>query len=260
MEVKMSNILDIFESEGLVITDDVKNYLAEREKKIAAIRQLANQFSEGKTQKEVVEKIGTALAGIVGLGGKAVVLAADGQTTLAYQRYKYDAEKIYQIDKFTAVAGTGTVAFIQDIVKFFELEIYFIQASKSNGTFVSPNGKANILANLVKNIIVFPLYYGIGIGFLLAVYDPKEDEARLFDISPFGSISEKNILANGSGWREVDAILEDRYQELGGINMDRKNLKWLAKRAINMAIKKNVFCGGKKLLYMVDQYGARRVR
>jgi 20S proteasome alpha/beta subunit len=256
----MSNILDVFESEGLVITDDVKSYLAEREKKITAIRRLADQFSEGKTKEDIAEKIGTALGGIIGLGGKAAILAADGQTTLGYQRYKLDDEKIYQIDRYTAVAGTGTVAFIQDIVKFFELEVYFIQASKSEGTFVSPNGKANILANLVKNIIVLPLYFGIGVGFLLAVYDPKDDESRLFDVSPFGSISEKNILANGSGWREVDAILEDRYEELGGRDMNRKNLKWLAKRAINMAIKKNVFCGGEKLLYMIDKYGARRAR
>jgi len=256
----MANILDIFESEGLVITDDVKSYLAEREKKIAAVRQLAIQFSEGKTQKDIMKKIGTALAGIIGLGGKAAILAADGQTTWGDQRYRLDAEKIYQIDKFTAVAGTGTVAFIQDIVKFFELEVYFIQASKGDGTFISPKGKANILASLVKSIIVLPLYYGIGVGFLLAVCDPKDDEARLFDISPFGSISEKDILANGSGTPWAEAILEDRYEELGGVNMDRKNLKWLAKRAINMAIKKNVFCGGKKLLYMVDKYGARRVR
>lgn len=253
-------ILDVFEKEGLTITDDVKKYLRERERKIEAARQLANQFAEGKTQKEIEEKIGTALAGIIGLGGKAVVLAADGQTSLGPYKYQMDSEKIYQIDKFTAVAGTGTVAFIQDIVRFFELEIYFIQASKSDGTFVSPKGKVNILSDFMKNIMALDLYFGIGVGFLLAVYDPKDEEARLFQFDSFGAWGERDIAAHGCGFHYVDAILEDRYEELGGKDMNRKNLKWLAKRAIGMAIKKNVFCGGKKLLYMIDKYGARRTR
>ena len=187
-------------------------------------------------------------------------MGADGQMSLGDQKIG-GFKKIFEIDKYTAVGITGSVAFLQDIVKIFEAEVNFIQMSKSDNTFISPSGKANILASLVKQIIVFPLVYGIGVGFLLGVYDPKDDEARLFEIGSFGSVieSEKNIVANGCGRNWVYSVLEDNYQKLGGINMNRKDLLRLMERAIGSAVRNDTFCGHPKLFYAIDKDGASEI-
>lgn len=258
---KMSDVFsDILKKEASASTINAERYITGRAAKIKAANELAMQFSEGKRPKDIIAETATALGGIVGKNGKAVIIGADGQTSAGYMKIQTDTKKIHVIDKYTVVAGTGAVAFIQDIVKIFEADIKFIQYSKGDGTVISPNGKVNILSSLVRSIMALELYFGIGAGFLLGVYDPKDDEARLFHLDSFGAVTEKDIAAHGCGTPYIQAILEDRYEELGGKDMNQDNLARLMKRALKIAIKIDVFCGGKKLLYIVDKYEARSVR
>lgn len=247
----MMNVLD---ANGLA-----ERYLLTREKRIKAAQNSGRQFFEGKSFETVKMETGTAIGGIVGAKGKVVILGADGQMTSGYQKIG-GFKKIFEIDKYTVVGITGSVAFLQDIVKIFEAEVNFIQMFKSDGMLISPSGKANILASLVKQIIVFPLVYGIGVGFLLGIYDPKDDEARLFEIGSLGSVleSKKNFAAAGCGRDWVYSVLEDNYQKLGGINMNKKNLLGLMRRAIGSAVRNDTFCGRPKLFYVIDKSGARR--
>lgn len=235
--------------------------ISEESGSIERARNSVTQFFEGKSRETIIRETGTAMGGIVGAGGKIVILGADGQMTSGYQKVK-GFKKIFEIDKYTAVGTTGSVAFLQDVVKIFEAEVNFIQMSKSNDTYISPSGKATILSDLVKSVIMLPLHYGIGMGFLLAIYNPKDDEARLFEIGPLGSIVEpkNNIAADGCGRDWVYSVLEDSYKKLGGIDMDKKNLLRLIKRAIGSAVRNDIYCGSPKLFYLVDKNGARRVK
>ena len=231
------------------------------ERRILDAQKSVTQFFQGKSPEQIKLETGTAIGGAVGVKGKAVILGADGQMTSGYQKMK-GFDKLFEIDKYTAVGITGTVAFLQDIVKIFSAEVNFIQMYRSDGTFISPSGKANILASLVKQVIVLPLVYGIGLGFLLGLYDPKDDEARLFEIGTCGEIIEnKNKLAaDGCGKDWVYSVLEDNYQKLGGVNIKRKDLLRLMRRAIGSAIRNDTYCGAPSLFYLVDKNGTRRVR
>lgn len=255
----MENILDVFQREGLGYTKDLKDYLAERASLINAAKEASIKFSN-RPVNDVRADIGTALSGIIGGGGKIVVLGADGQTSCGYQKYKMDSKKIYQIDKFTIASGTGDVVFIHDIVRIFEADVNFIQMAKSDGTFVSPNGKATILSDLVKSIMGLNLYFGIGAGFLLGLYDPKDEEARLFHIFSDGCVVEQDIAAYGCGQPWVISILNNHYKELGEREISLKNMIKLSRKAIDNAITFDSFCGGKKMLCAVDKNGARGVR
>jgi len=231
------------------------------ERRILEAQKSVTQFFQGKNTEQIRLETGTAIGGAVGAKGKAVILGADGQMTSGLQKIK-GFEKIFEIDKYTVVSITGAVAFLQDIVKIFSAEVNFIQMQRSDGTFISPNGKANILASLVKQVIVLPLTYGISMGFLLGIYDPKDDEARLFKIGPCGEIIEnKNkIAADGCGRNWVYSVLEESYQNLGGIDIKKKDLIKLVKRAIGSAMRNDTYCGPPSLFYLVDKNGARRVK
>jgi len=251
-------MLDILEKENL------EAFLLARkisERKILDAQKSVTQFFQGKSPEQIKLETGTAIGGAVGAKGKVVILGADGQMTSGYQKIK-GFDKIFEVDKYTVVSITGTVAFLQDIVKIFSAEVNFIQMYRSDGTFISPNGKANILASLVKQVIVLPLVYGIGLGFLLGIYDPKDDEARLFEIGTCGEIIEtkNNIAADGCGRNWVYSVLEDNYQKLGGVNIKREDLLRLMKQAVGSAIRNDTYCGAPSLFYLVDKKGARRVR
>lgn len=236
------------------------SYLLERERRIEYARRSAEQFFE-QSPEQIMQETGTAIGGVIGEGGKTLVLGADRQMTSGRQKIM-GFQKIFPIDKYTAVGITGEVSFLQDIVEIFKAEVEHEQMGRSDGTYLSPGGKAKSLASLVKRIIILPLAYGIGVGFLLGVYDPEDDEARLFSIGTFGSIIEdpNNFSAAGSGGLVVYTVFMDRYKELGGKDMNRKNLKWLAKRAIKLAVKIDPYCGGKEMLYLIDKNGAGRTR
>ncbi len=239
----------------------MEDYLLTRQKRIEDARNLAIQFFKERSAEQIMLETGTAIGGVIGASGKAVILGADSQMTAGHRKIM-GFEKIFEIDKYTAVGITGAVAFLQDIVKIFEVEICFRQMLKSDGTVLSPGGKANILAGLVKQVISLPLVYGIGMGFLLAVYDPKDDEARLFTIGSLGSVYEdkKKFSADGCGGIWVYSIFRSNYDEFGGVNMNKKNLVKLTRKAIQHAIDNDSYCGGKKLIYLVDEKGARRMK
>lgn len=251
-------MLDILEKENSEII-----LLARKisEQKISDAQKSVTQFFQGKNSEQIKLETGTALGGAVGAKGKVVILGADGQMTSGYQKIQ-GFEKIFEIDKYTIVSITGAVAFLQDIVKIFSAEVGFIQMYRNDGTFISPNGKASILSSLVKQVIVLPLIYGIGLGFLLGIYDPKDDEARLFQIGDCGDIIEakNNILADGCGRDWVYSVLEDNYQKSGGVNIKRCDLLRLMKRAIGSAIRNDTYCGPPSLFYLIDKKGARRAR
>ncbi len=226
-----------------------------RDKTIKVIRNVVANFFENKTSEQVRRELGTALAGIVGVNNKEAILISDGQCTFGSNKHSMDVKKIFQVDKYTAIAGTGTLGFIQEIVRLFEVELYFYQAQKQ-GKFLSPTGKAHLLSGLVKQV----MHFGFGVSFLLAVYDPRDKEARIFNISASGSITkDKPILSGGSGHDWVLSVLDNSYNQLGNKAITRKQMLALAKQAIDNAIKHDLYCGGKKTIYLINRFGARRI-
>lgn len=251
--------------ENIFDTDKLaKSYLVERGKSIEDARRTATQFFEGKSPERILQETGTAIGGVIGEGGKTVVLGADTQMTSGRQKIM-GFQKIFPIDKYTAVGITGAVSFLQDIVKIFKAEVEYEQMGRSDGTFISPGGKANILASLVKQIIILPLVYGIGVGFLLGVYDPEDDEVRLFNIGAFGSVHEDpvNFSADGSGGLCVYSFFKSQYEKRGGKDMSRKNLIKLTGEAIRLAMDIDLYCGDRKnkeMLYVIDKNGVERIK
>lgn len=235
----------------------VKAYISEREKRIEDARRAAKQFSE-QSPERILQETRTAIGGVIGEGGKTVILGADRQMTSDRQKIM-GFQKIFPVDKYTAVGITGAVAFLQDIVKIFEAELVYEQMGRSDDTYISPSGKANILASLVKQIIVLPLVYGIGVGFLLGVYDPEDDEARLFNIGALGSVYEdqSNFSAAGSGGLCVYSFFKSHYK---GKDMSQKDLIKLTRGAIQHAVTIDPYCGDKAMIYVVNRNGARRKR
>lgn len=252
--------MDNWQEESLVPRENTEHYFLKRDKKIKQANNLFVNFFQNKSPNQVRCEIGTALGGIRGVNGRAVVLAADGQMSWGNNKDSMEFPKIFQVDKYTAVAVTGTMNFIQEIIKIFEIELFFHQAQKQ-GRFLSPDGKANLLSNLVKQIMDMSLYFGFGIGFLMAVYDPKEDVAQLFRIGCLGTIiKNRNVLAEGSGCDWVLGVLDKDYKEKGGITIPRQSMIKLAKQAIDSAIIHDLYCGGKKLVYFIDKHGVRRIK
>jgi len=238
--------------------DIIREYFKERQERIVIIREEVNHFFGNRNIEEIRADTGTVLAGIVGKEGDFAILGADGQSVLGGQRYGIEVRKIFPVDKFTIIGGTGTVSFIQDTVKLYRADINFLQMKDCN--FLSPQGKASRLSEIVKQTMFIRSYFfALPIGFALVVYDHQEKRARLFEVGPFGNIDEKYCLGIGSGGMWAFSYLKSRINSKNKRPSDKKDALKLVREAINHAIKNDIFCGGKKIFYLLNSKGIRRI-
>ena len=219
--------------------------------------------SEGAANAPVTEaslqhyEATTVLAVVYNAG---VVMAGDRQATEGYQVGERRIQKVYPVDRHSAIAVAGAAGPCLEMAKLFQVEIEFYE--KTEGVSLSLEGQANFLSHLVRSnlglamqgLIVLPLFAG---------YDLKRQRGRIFKYDAIGGrYEEDDYYAIGSGGKDARTTLKKRYTP----EIDRQGALEIVAEAIWDAADEDIATGGPDLirkifptLYTVTEEGVVEV-
>ncbi|MBR9689928.1 MAG: proteasome subunit beta [Candidatus Altiarchaeota archaeon] len=189
-------------------------------------------------------KTGTTTLGIIYKDG--VLLAADSQSTSAYVESRYE-RKVHPVNKGLAFTTAGVVADLQFILRLLKSESRLHEMNNGKVTTKS-------MVTLLSNVLHSNRYYPYIAAMVIGGYD---DEPHLFSMDPYGGIgSGEQYFSTGSGSPLAMGVLESQFKE----DMTEKEAIVLSKSAINAAIQRDIYTGGKKLtIAVIDKNGYREI-
>ena len=201
---------------------------------------------------------GTTVLAVVYEAG--VVMAGDRQATEGYQVGERRIQKVYPVDRHSAIAVAGAAGPCIEMAKLFHVEVEFYE--KTEGVSLSLEGQANFLSHLVRanlglaiqGLIVLPLFAG---------YDLKRQRGRIFKYDAVGGrYEEDDYYAIGSGGKDARTTLKKRYTR----QITRQNALEIVVEALWDAADEDIATGGPDLirkifptLYTVTKDGVTEV-
>ena len=201
---------------------------------------------------------GTTVLAVVYDAG--VVMAGDRQATEGYQVGERRIQKVYPVDRHSAIAVAGAAGPCIEMAKLFQVEVEFYE--KTEGMALSLEGQANFLSHLVRanlglamqGLIVLPLFAG---------YDLKQQCGRIFKYDAVGGrYEEGDYYAIGSGGKDARATLKKRYSP----GITHQNALEIVAEALWDAADEDIATGGPDLirkifpiLYTITQEGVSEV-
>ncbi|MEM1990950.1 MAG: proteasome subunit beta [Candidatus Bathyarchaeia archaeon] len=161
-----------------------------------------------------------------------VVMATDTRATVlpgfvAHKRVK----KVYQITRNVGMTIAGIPAEAISLLDILRANAMLYQIQRKRLIPVK------VVASLASVILFSQRLFPYEVQVIIGGYD--DEGYHLFSLDPFGSAIEDNMIATGSGSPVAYGVLESGYRD--GITLDEGVA--LAVRAINAAIKRNVFTG-----------------
>ena len=172
---------------------------------------------------------------------KGVVMAGDRRATagnfIAHKRVR----KVYESDRHSAVAISGTAGMAVELIKLFRTELEHYE--KIEGSRLSLEGKANFLARMIRGnlalafqgLVVIPLFCG---------YEQTTDTGRLYSFDVVGGrYDELNYATTGSGGSEARSFLKAAWRE----DLRREEALGAAVEALISAAEEDAATGGPDL-------------
>jgi proteasome beta subunit len=188
---------------------------------------------------------GTTTVGVVCKDG--VILASDTRVTMGFYVAHKFGKKVYKIDDHLGMTIAGTVADAQRVV---DILIANAQLYKINLNRPMPvSSAARLIANLLFSARYIPLATQVLIGGV------DETGPQLFNLDPFGSVTEEKSVATGSGSPIAYGVLEDKYRE----GMSVTEALPIIVKAVNAAMKRDVASGNKYNVTVIDENGYREL-
>lgn len=192
-------------------------------------------------------KKGTTTVGIVFEGG--VVLAADRRATLGHLNM-HEMPKIYKVSEFIGLTTAGAVSDAQNLLKYLkaEMELYRLDKEKEPSIDLAANLLGTIAYGGRQSF--FPFLIQILIG-------GKNDDGsfKLFSIFADGSAIVDKYTCTGSGTELALAIIDSEWKE----DMSEQETIALAAKAVNRAIRRDVFSGNGIDVAVIDASGYRSI-
>lgn len=170
-----------------------------------------------------------------------VVMAGDRRATAGNVIAHTRVRKVYEADRHSAVAISGTAGMAVELIKLFRTELEHYE--KIEGACLSLEGKANFLARMIRGnlslafqgLVVIPLFCG---------YDTKEGIGRLFSYDVIGGrYDELNYATTGSGGGEARSFLKGVWRE----DMNKEEALAAAVEALIAAAEEDAATGGPDL-------------
>ena len=173
---------------------------------------------------------------------KGVVIAGDRQATDGFQVGERRIEKVYEIDKSSAIAIAGIAGLAIEMARLFQVQVEFYE--KIEGTMLSLDGKANFLSNWLRanlnmaleGLIVVPIFAG---------FDSRQAQGRIFKYDAIGGrYDESAYYAIGSGGKDARSTLKKLYRP----GMSRDDILKVVSEALWDAADEDLGTGGPDLI------------
>ncbi len=162
-------------------------------------------FIPGETANppEIPEKAihGTTTVGLI--ARDYVVLAADKRATAGTLIASRRVKKIVRLTNYSAMTISGLVADAQALADMIREESRYYHLS--TGKPLSVRG----IATLLSNMLFYNKYFPYIVQLIVGGYDVKP---RLYTLDLYGSITEDEYTATGSGSPVAYGVLEDNYR------------------------------------------------
>lgn len=179
---------------------------------------------------------GTTVLAIRHAGG--VVMAGDRRATEGHLVAHRQIQKVFEADRWSAVAIAGTAGLAIEMVRLFQTELEHYE--KIEGLALSLEGKATFLARLVRQQLPMA-FQGLVVVPLFAGYDPLNQQGRLFTYDAVGGrYEEQDFGSTGSGSRLAKSYLRTAYTD----DVDRDDAVRLAVAALVAASDEDTATGG----------------
>ena len=174
---------------------------------------------------------GTTTVGVVCRDG--VILATDTRATMGTYVASKQAKKVYKITDSLAMTIAGGVAVAQRIVDILKANAQLFDLEKGRPMQVSA------AARLVSNILFSNREVGMPLPLQAIIGGFDETGPHVFNLDPFGSLTEERVVSTGSGSPFAYGVLEDRYREDCSI----KEMTSVVVKAVDSAMKRDVASG-----------------
>jgi proteasome beta subunit len=170
----------------------------------------------GGADNEVIRNLPHATTIVAVACERGVVLAGDRRATAGNMISKRDVEKVFRSDEFSAIAFAGVASMGIEFVRLFQVELEHYE--KMEGRALSPEGKANRLAKMVRDNLV-PAMQGLAVVPLFAAYDEDTGVGRIFSYDVAGGPYEEHRFHSiGSGSLFAKSALKKFYTDDMSIN------------------------------------------
>lgn len=170
-----------------------------------------------------------------------VVMVGDRQATEGHLVAHRTIRKVFEADKFSAVAISGTAGIAVDLVRLFQTELEHYE--KLEDTRLSLEGKATYLGRMVRQQLPL-VFQGLVVVPLFAGYDEGERVGRLYTFDVVGGRYEEHEYgATGSGSRDAKAYLRSTFMP----DLDEEAALDLGVKALVAAAQDDTATGGPDL-------------
>lgn len=201
-------------------------------------------MSQNNVASQLVLK-GTTTIGVVCTDG--VILASDTRVTMGYYVAHKFGKKVYKIDDHLGMTIAGTVADAQKVVDILTANAQLYRINMNRPMPVS--AAARLVANLLFSNRYLPLATQVLVGGL------DDTGPHVYDLDPYGSLTEEKSVSTGSGSPVAYGILEDKYRE----GMTIAELLPIVVKAVDAAMKRDVGSGNSYNVTVIDKSGYREL-
>jgi proteasome beta subunit len=168
-----------------------------------------------------------------------VVMAGDRRVTTGHSIANRTMEKVFQVDRFSAVSIAGAAGPAQEMVRLFQTQVDYYE--KIQGRSLSLEGKANQLAQMVRGNFAAAVQFQLIVVPIFSGWDTRRKTGRIFTYDITGSRTEEaDFDANGSGGRDARTTIKLGWRE----GMDRDSAVELAIQGLYEAADEDTATGG----------------
>ena len=156
------------------------------------------------SQKNGILK-GTTTVGVVCKDG--VILGTDTRATMGNYVASKHAKKVYQISDSLAMTIAGGVAVAQRVVEILKVNSRLYELEKKRPMPVKSASR------LVSNILFQSREVGMVLPLQALVGGYDDSGPHVYNLDPFGSLTEEHMVSTGSGSPFAYGVLEAQFKE-----------------------------------------------
>ncbi|MFN8105686.1 MAG: proteasome subunit beta [Acidimicrobiia bacterium] len=143
---------------------------------------------------------------------RGVVMAGDRRATEGFTIASRGIEKVFPADSHSAVAIAGAAGPAVEMVRLFQVELEHYE--KIEGRRLSLEGKANRLAEMIRQNLMAALQLGLAVVPIFCGFDLGRGVGRIFKYDLAGGrYEERDFHSTGSGGRDARSYVKGRWHE-----------------------------------------------
>ena len=162
-----------------------------------------------------------------------VIMATDTRATMGSYVASKHAKKVYQITDQLAMTIAGGVAAAQRVVDILKVNAMLYNLEKGRPIPVAT------AAMLVSNILFSNREVGAPLPLQALIGGVDLTGPHVYNLDPYGSLTEEKMVSTGSGSPFAYGVLEDRYKEDSTI----AEMAPIVVKAVDSAMKRDVASG-----------------